>query len=238
MGGTSEYRVLVLTSDPGTIGEVTEIAERNFEHVTVLFWEMGNTATKPEVIRELEETDYNLLISYINGIILKRHHLEKARFGAINIHPAPPEHGGAWGIWCQPVIRRDLRTHHGVTLHEIDEDIDHGPIYRAKRWEVPEDATIMSVLERSFAECLPLYEEAVAELGRSPNGTRCFGLSGDTWDQTNGNLTVEDVRAWFAALDPDHPAHQERVPFNHPRGTLSPPYFDDLSDESVSAPAP
>jgi hypothetical protein len=48
------------------------------------------------------------------------------------------------------------------------------------------------------------------------------------WHPTNRNHTVEDVRRWFAALDPDHPAHQERVPFNHPRAIYSPPYFDDL----------
>ena len=39
--------------------------------------------------------------------------------------------------------------------------------------------------------------------------------------------TIGDVRAWFAALDPDHPAHQERIPLNHPRAIISPPYFDD-----------
>ncbi|MDX6563361.1 MAG: hypothetical protein QOD65_3175, partial [Gaiellales bacterium] len=40
--------------------------------------------------------------------------------------------------------------------------------------------------------------------------------------------TVVDVRDWFDALDPAHPAHQERVPFNHPRAIISPPYFDDI----------
>jgi methionyl-tRNA formyltransferase len=232
---SGDYKALILTSDPGTIAEVTEIAERNFENVSVLFWEMGNMSTKPDAIRRIEETDYNLIISYINGIILKRRHLEKARFGAVNIHPAPPEHGGAWGIWCQPVIRRDFRTHHGVTLHEMDEDIDNGPVYRATRWQVDEDATILSVVERSFAECLPLYKQAAEELGRSPNGSKCFGRPTEKWHPTNRNHTVEDVRRWFAALDPAHPAHQERVPFNHPRGILSPPYFDDVPAEALVA---
>ena len=148
----SEYKVLVLTSDPETIDTVTNIANTYFTAPTVLFWEFGNSASKPDVVRKIEATDYNLIISYINGIILKQHHLDKASYGAVNIHPAPPEHGGCWGIWAQPVICRDFRTHHGVTALEIDTEIDHGPIYIAKRWEVPENETIQGVFERSCTE--------------------------------------------------------------------------------------
>ena len=228
MATNSDYRVLILTSDPATIDEVTAVGRANFERSTCLFWEFGNAETKPEVMRRIEETDYNLIVSYINGIILKPHHLEKATFGAVNVHPAPPEHGGAWGIWSQPVIRRDIRTHHGVTLHEMDVHIDHGTIYRVKRWEVPADATIQSVVEQSFAECLTMYTEAAEELGRSTVGTACFTPTGDQWDPVNRSHTVEDVRAWFVMLDSAHPAHAERVPFNHPRAIAAPPYFDDL----------
>jgi methionyl-tRNA formyltransferase len=223
-----DRKILILTSDLATVDEVAEIGERNFDDVTVLYWEMGNLATRPGVVRQLEATDYDLLVSYINGIILERDHLAKASAGAINIHPAPPEHGGAFGIWCQPVIRRDFRTHHGTTVHEIDEDIDHGPIYRAKRWDVGENETIQSVAERSFADCLTVWAEVARELGDGSGGTRCLGLIDERWHPTNRNHTVEDLRRWFAALDPAHPAHRERVPFNHPRATYSPPYFDDL----------
>jgi folate-dependent phosphoribosylglycinamide formyltransferase PurN len=223
-----EYRVLILTSDGATIDEVTEIGRRNFEHSTVVYWELGNAATKPAVLEQVEATDYNLIISHINGLILKPHHLAAATHGAVNIHPAPPEHGGAWGIWCQPVIARGTRTHHGTTVHEMDADIDHGPISRVDRWEVSDDATIQSVVERSFADCLAVTAEVAEELGRSPNGTACFTPIDERWDPHNRHHTIHDVRRWFAALDPAHPAHAERIPLNHPRAIMSPPYFDDL----------
>lgn len=172
MAGNRDCKLLILTSDSTTVAEVTEIGERNFDDVTVLYWEMGNLATKAGVVRQIEATEYDLLVSYINGIILKRQHLARASAGAINIHPAPPEHGGAFGIWCQPVICRDVRTHHGTTVHEIDEDIDHGSIYRAKRWDVDEDATIQSVAGRSFADCLTVWEEVAEELGEGSGGKR------------------------------------------------------------------
>jgi hypothetical protein len=65
--------------------------------------------------------------------------------------------------------------------------------------------------------------------------SQCFGRPTERWHPTKRNHTVEDVRQWFDALDPAHPAHQERVPFNHPRGILSPHYFDDVSDEDLVA---
>jgi methionyl-tRNA formyltransferase len=228
MAENRDYELLVLTSDPATIEEVTAVANEHFRYSTVVFWEMGNMAAKPDVLRRIDGIQFNLIISYINGVILKRNHLERAQFGAVNIHPAPPEHGGAWGIWCQPVICRDVRTHHGVTVHEMDEDIDHGPVYQVKRWDVDQDATIQSVVERSYAECLEAFEQVTEELGRSADGTRCFEEIDEHWHPTNRNHSVIDVRQWFGALDRAHPAHEERIPFNHPRAIMSPPYFDDV----------
>ena len=228
MAKNDDYKVLVLTSEPGTAQTVTHIAERHFTNVTVLFWEFGNNATKPEVLRRIDATDYNLIISYVNGIILKRHHLAKATYGAINIHPAPPEHGGCWGVWCQPVIRRDFRTHHGVTAHEIDEDIDHGAIYMVNRWEVGEAETIQAVFEKSCAESMTLYERVCEAVGQSDCGTQCFSATSERWHPTNRHHTVADIRDWFKALDPHHPAHDERIWLNHPHAIMSPPYFDDV----------
>ena len=112
----ADYKALILTSDPGTIDQVTIIANAHFLDPTVIFWEFGNLSSKPAVLKQIDNTDFNLIISYVNGIILKQHHLDRASYGAINIHPAPPEHGGCWGIWAQPVVGRDFRTHHGVTI--------------------------------------------------------------------------------------------------------------------------
>jgi len=53
-------------------------------------------------------------------------------------------------------------------------------------------------------------------------------LLNEQWHPTNRHHSVEDIRAWFDALAPEHPAHQERVFLNHPRAIISPPYFDDV----------
>jgi methionyl-tRNA formyltransferase len=223
-----EYRLLLLISVPDSTEQVTAVAKRYFQDPKVLFWEMGNTSTKADVLAQIEASDYNLIISYVNGIILKSSHLQQATYGAINIHPSPPEHGGCWGVWCQPVVNREQRTHHGVTVHEIDEDIDHGQIYIAERWEVPASASIESVFEHSVADSLRMFEISCERISRSDKGTRCFTPANEEWDPVNRHTPIEDIRHWFEALDPDHPAHQERVFLNHPRAIIGPPYFDDI----------
>jgi len=97
-----------------------------------------------------------------------------------------------------------------------------------RRWEVAEDATIQSVVERTSDECLALCAHITEKVVRSSDGSRSFHQLDETWHPTNRHHTVADVRAWFEALEPAHPAHQERVPFNHPHAIIGPPYFDHL----------
>ena len=50
MAENPDYKVLILTSDPDTVDQVSEIGATHFRRPTVLFWEMGNMSTKPEVL--------------------------------------------------------------------------------------------------------------------------------------------------------------------------------------------
>jgi len=228
MPKNDNYRLLLLTSDPYTVDEVTQIAKSNFRHCETIFWQVGKRDTKPEALEKIDRSNYNLIVSYLNGVILNTAQLKKAEYGAINIHPAPPEHGGTWGTWCQPVIRRDIRSHHGVTVHEIAEKIDTGLIHRVRRWDVRPDDSIESVMRKSFSESFDVLNEVMGELGRSANGTKCFPPIDEQWDASNHHTPIENIRAWFSALPLNHPAHKERVIFNHPRAIINPPYFDDL----------
>ncbi|MGR8947898.1 MAG: formyltransferase family protein [Gammaproteobacteria bacterium] len=225
---SDDYRLLLLSSAPGSEEAIAAIASKYFDNPTVLFWEVGNFETKPKVLADIERTDYNLIISYANGIILKAHHLQKATYGAINIHPSPPEHGGCWGLWCQPVVNRERRTHHGVTVHEIDEEIDHGPIYLVERWEVPDSASIQDVFNRSVEDSTRMLDIICQRIAATDKGTKCFKPIDEQWDPDNRHTPIEEMREWFSKLHPKHPAHEERVFLSHPRAIFSPPYFDDL----------
>jgi folate-dependent phosphoribosylglycinamide formyltransferase PurN len=222
-----DYQLLLLTSVPGIIEGITALAREHFANVDSIYWQMGNMETKADVMRRIEASGHNLIISHVSSIILKPHHLAQATFGAVNIHPAPPEHPGAWGIYCQPVIRRDVRSHHGVTLHEINETIDSGPIYAVERWRVGEHDSIKSVMKKSMQRSEAMLTFAVKTLAASANGSKCFTQLDEDWDGSNGHHGIVDVRTWFDDLDPAHPAHQERVVLNHPKAIMAPPYFSD-----------
>jgi hypothetical protein len=66
-----------------------------------------------------------------------------------------PEHCGCRG---QPVINREYRTHHGVTVREIGEDVDYGQIYFIERREVLASASIESIFEHRVADSLRMLE--------------------------------------------------------------------------------
>ncbi len=227
MARNQDYNVLLLTSVPGIIDSITAMARAHLANVESLYWQMGQKETKAGVFERIAASDYNLIISHVSSIILKPRHLAQATFGAVNIHPAPPEHPGAWGIYCQPVIKRGIRTHHGVTLHEIAEEIDSGPIYAVERWQVGENDSIKSVLKESMRRCETMLEFTVRQLADSANGTKCFQRIDAHWDAGNGHHGTGDVQAWFRDLDPGHPAHNERIVLNHPNAIMAPPYFSD-----------
>jgi len=54
----NNYRLLLLTSVPDSTEEVTAVAEKHFLSPTVIFWEMGNTSTKPDVLARIEARSY------------------------------------------------------------------------------------------------------------------------------------------------------------------------------------
>jgi methionyl-tRNA formyltransferase len=227
MARNEDYKVLLVTSLEELAEPIDELAKAHFANAETLLWEMGEKESKPAVMARLDAGGYNLIISYLNGVIFKRRHLDQASFGAVNIHPAPPEHPGLWAFFCQPVIRRDIRRHHGVTLHEIDEEIDHGPIYAVERWDIGESDSIESVMEAAFERSMAMLEFAVKKLAASDCGSKCFSPIDERWDAGNAHHSIEDVRAWFRDLDPAHPAHAERIFFNHPKAIMEPPYFSD-----------
>ncbi len=229
MARNQDYKVLLLTSLPGIMDDITVMTRADFANVESLYWQMGNKGTKSGVLGQIEASGYNLIISYVSSIILQPHHLAQASFGAVNIHPAPPEHPGAWGIYCQPVIRLGVRCHHGVTLHEINEKIDAGPIYAVERWPVGENDSIKSVLKKSMERCAAMLEFTVKTLAGSSNGSKCFERIDEHWDAANGRHGIADVQAWFRDLDPGHPAHNEHIVLNHPGAIMAPPYFSDLT---------
>jgi len=61
---TQHYKVLLLTSLPGIMDDITAMTRTHFSIVESLYWQMGNKETKSGMLGQIEASGYNLIISY------------------------------------------------------------------------------------------------------------------------------------------------------------------------------
>ena len=100
------------------------------------------------------EWEGDLIISFLNYIILPKEILEKAP--AINFHPGPPEHPGSgcmsWGLYSGQKI-------YGVTVHEVNEKVDAGKILKVRRFDISDCESREQLEHKAKTELLTLFYE-------------------------------------------------------------------------------
>lgn len=100
------------------------------------------------------EWEGDLIISFLNYIIIPKEILEKAP--AINFHPGPPEHPGSgcmsWGLYSGQKI-------YGVTVHEVNEEVDGGKILKVRRFDISDCKSREELEHKAKTELLTLFYE-------------------------------------------------------------------------------
>jgi len=110
--------------------------------------------SEPDAIPECD-----LLISVQYDRILKARHIAKARRIAVNLHFAPlPEYRGC-NQFSLAIL--DKRAEFGVTLHELDEGVDSGPILFERRFSIPENIWVDQLHEMTLKEAEILFVETL-----------------------------------------------------------------------------
>ena len=83
-------------------------------------------ASLPSTLEELRKLDVEAAVVVAYGRILKRDFLDMPAFGCINLHPSLlPAFPGSDAV--AQAIKHGV-TVSGVTVHVVDEKVDHGPI--------------------------------------------------------------------------------------------------------------
>ena len=100
----------------------------------------------------LEQYDY--IISFINGKILSKEVINKARIASINFHTCPPKYPGTGG-YSYALYNGDNKF--GVTCHHTDEYIDHGKIIKVDWFRIAPNETINSLLEKAHKAALKQF---------------------------------------------------------------------------------
>lgn len=126
-----------------------------------------------DIITYIESGDYrdipddieiDLAISIFYGKIIKKDFIDRCK-KIINLHNSPlPLYRGVRPInWAL----KDGRTEHGVTIHEIDEGIDTGPIISQLKYSIyPEHDEVFDVYLRAQQYGLALFENTIPMLDK------------------------------------------------------------------------
>ena len=136
---------------------------------------IGETDTDAECLASTAEV--GVIVAY--GKILPREALEAMPKGFINLHFSllPAWRGAA------PVQRAiesgDAKT--GVTVFELQEGLDDGPIYTQQQFDILEDETSGELLQRLSAEGIPAVLEALHLIEQGAQPTAQADASGATY---------------------------------------------------------
>ncbi len=115
----------------------------------------------PEAIEWVGDKSPDLLVLAFVTEFVPKTMIEMATHGGINYHPSllPKYRGGSAMNWA--IINGEQET--GVTIHQIDEGVDTGPIIIQKRVPIDPDDTLKSLY---FQKLYPLGISMVAEAVR------------------------------------------------------------------------
>lgn len=106
---------------------------------------------KYEIDEQVKNWFGDYILSFINPIILPMWLINRALKGAINWHTSLPSYPGTGG-YSMALLNEDKWA--GITVHLMDEKIDHGKIIEVIPFRIPLDCTIESLLQESHEKAL------------------------------------------------------------------------------------
>ena len=119
----------------------------------------GKKEFEEKIIQYLEENKIDLIAMAGFMRILSPEFVQKYQGKIINIHPALlPSFKGAHGI--KDAFEYGVKIT-GVTVHFVDEEMDHGPIILQKKLEIEEDDTMESLEAKIHKAEHKLYPDAI-----------------------------------------------------------------------------
>lgn len=108
-----------------------------------------NIENSPEIENlklKMKSTDLSVAVAYSK--ILPKEIIELPKYGTINIHPSLlPAYRGPSPVQTA-ILNGETQT--GVTIMQIDEEVDHGPILAQVKYQIPPDAYCPQVTQELF----------------------------------------------------------------------------------------
>ncbi|MBP6913474.1 MAG: methionyl-tRNA formyltransferase [Candidatus Levybacteria bacterium] len=142
---------LIVTNESN--GELSEYASR--ENIPLLYTNFKNKSD----IEEVKKYSPNLGILASYGAFIPNTIIDQFPLGILNIHPSLlPKYKGPSPIQFT-ILSGDPVS--GVSVIQLDDQIDHGPIVAQKEILIPGDATLKTLTEMMFQEGSILIKEII-----------------------------------------------------------------------------
>lgn len=122
----------------------------------------------------LPECDFICSVQYHR--ILTAEQIAKARLLAFNLHLAPlPEYRGC-NQFSFAIMNEE--TEFGVSIHRIDERIDHGDLYFEKRFPIGREIWVNELYQQTVEAGVQLFEQSLPHLIHHPESLSPIDISG------------------------------------------------------------
>ena len=129
-------KILLLTNKDSK-NKILKILKNKFKDgkVTVKIY------SKPGLKRDInfKKNYFDYIFNFRSFLILNTKILQMAKIASINFHPAPPKYRGRGGI-NYALYNEEKKF--GVTVHLMDQKIDHGKIIAVKYFKIPKNCTV------------------------------------------------------------------------------------------------
>ena len=109
----------------------------------------------------VEKWEGDFILSYLSPWIIPERLLNRAKRGALNFHPGPPEYPG---IGCTNFAIYNQEATFGVTCHHMAPKVDTGPIVAVRRFPIYDTDTVFTLTHRCYAFIQTLFQEIVAKI--------------------------------------------------------------------------
>ncbi len=154
--GESIAGVITVPDRGGQINLIKELAQEN--NIPVI---QPERLKDPDAIEWVQNLSPDLLVLAFVTQFVPKEMIDMSIHGGINYHPSllPKYRGGSAINWA--IISGETET--GVTIHQIDEGVDTGPIILQEKVEIAPDDTVKSLY---FKKLYPLGIKMVAKAVR------------------------------------------------------------------------
>ncbi|TMO83625.1 formyltransferase family protein [Pseudoalteromonas spongiae] len=153
-------------------------SEKALKHLNQFGWEVTSCVGVwgDKLPTDAQTWEGDLIISYLSRWVVPESLLVKAKVGAINFHPAPPEYPG---IGCINFALYNNEGTFGATCHHMLSKVDTGKIIKVKRFPVYEKDNIQSLLERTYDYQLSLFYDVMDQF----YSEHSFPVSTEVWSR-------------------------------------------------------